>query len=134
MRLRTLITGYVLALALLLFAQKRHIEAVQPAGYRAVVDLSHTINEKVPNFELSEKPAYQAKTVATIEKNKVFARTISLPEHFGTHIDAPAHFAHGLWTVDQIPAERLVAALVMIDVSANAKNNRPHILENRKGW
>jgi kynurenine formamidase len=123
MRLRTLITGYVLALALLLFAQKRHTEAVQPSGFHAVVDLSHSINENVPNFELSEKPAYHAKTVATIEKDGFFARTISLPEHFGTHIDAPAHFARGLWTVDQIPAERLVATLVVIDVSANAKNN-----------
>jgi kynurenine formamidase len=123
MKIRTLVTGYVLALALFLFAQQRPSEVVQPAGFHAVVDLSHTINGNVPNFELSEKPAYQAKTVATIEKDKFFARTISLPEHFGTHIDAPAHFARGLWTVDQIPAERLVAPLVVIDVSGNTKNN-----------
>ncbi len=123
MKIRTLVTGYVLALALFLFAQQRHSEVMQPSGFHAVVDLSHTINGNVPNFELSEKPAYQAKTVATIEKDKVFARTISLPEHFGTHIDAPAHFARGLWTVDQIPAERLVAPLVVIDVSGSTKNN-----------
>ena len=123
MKTRTLITGYVLALTLFLFAQQRHSEIAQPSGFHAVVDLSHTINGNVPNFELSEKPAYQAKTVATIEKDKFFARTICLPEHFGTHIDAPAHFARGLWTVDQIPAERLVAPLVVIDVSASTRNN-----------
>jgi kynurenine formamidase len=34
-----------------------------------------------------------------------------------TRIDAPARFAKSLWTVDQIPAERLLAPLVVLDVS-----------------
>jgi kynurenine formamidase len=46
-----------------------------------------------------------------------------LPEHFGTHIDAPAHFARGLWTVDQIPTERLMAPLVVLDVGVKVKEN-----------
>jgi kynurenine formamidase len=122
MRTRTFVVGYVLALALFLFAQ-RHPDAAQPTGFHGVVDLTHSINASVPTYELAEKSAYQVKTVATIEKNKYFARNISLPEHFGTHIDAPAHFARGGWTVDQIPAERLVAPLVVLDVSAKVKGN-----------
>ena len=123
MKTRTLVTGYILALALFLFAQQRHSGAVQPSGFHAVVDLTHTISAQVPTFEASQKPQYRAETVATIAKDQYFARNISLPEHFGTHIDAPAHFARGLWTVDQIPAERLVAPLVVLDVSASVKNN-----------
>jgi kynurenine formamidase len=122
MKIKTFVIGYVLALALFLFAQ-RHTDAAQPAGFRAVVDLTHTVNANVPTFDVEEKPVYQVKTVATIEKNKYFLRNISLPEHFGTHIDAPAHFAKGGWTVDQIPAERLVAPLAVLDVAANVKNN-----------
>jgi kynurenine formamidase len=41
----------------------------------------------------------------------------------GTRIDAPARFERGLWTVDQIPAERLLAPLVVLDVSANIENH-----------
>ncbi|HLQ52279.1 MAG TPA: cyclase family protein, partial [Terriglobales bacterium] len=122
MKIRTFVIGFVLALALFLFAQ-HHPEAAQPAGFHVVVDLTHAINENVPTYELAEKSAYHVKTVATIEKDKYFARNISLPEHFGTHIDAPAHFARGMWTVDQIPPERLIAPLVVLDVSATAKNN-----------
>jgi kynurenine formamidase len=122
MKIRTFVIGCVLALALFLFAQ-HHPEAAQPAVFHDVVDLTHTINEKVPTFEPAEKSPYHAKTVATIEKDKYFARDIALPEHFGTHIDAPAHFAWGTWTVDQIPPERLLAPLVVLDVSSNVQNN-----------
>jgi kynurenine formamidase len=122
MKIRTFIVGYVLALALLLFAQ-RHGETAPSTGIREVVDLTHTINAQVPTYEAETKPAYQVKTLATIAKDGYFAREICLPEHFGTHLDAPAHFVQGTWTVDQIPAERLVAPLVVIDVSENAKGN-----------
>jgi len=122
MKFRTFIVGCALALTLLLFAQ-RHEPSVQPSGFRAVVDLTHAINPQIPTYEPTDKPAYQARTVATLEKDGYFARDISLPEHFGTHLDAPAHFARGMWTVDQIPPERLVAPLVVIDVTANPKSN-----------
>ena len=41
----------------------------------------------------------------------------------GTRIDAPARFAKSLWTVDQIPAERLIAPLVVLDVSQKTQQN-----------
>ena len=122
MKIKTFVIGYVLALALFLFAQ-RHTDAAQPGGFRAIVDLTHTVNAKVPTFDVAERTAFHVETVATIEKNKYFLRNISLPEHFGTHIDAPAHFAKGTWTVDQIPPERLIAPLVVLDVTANVKKN-----------
>lgn len=121
-KIRTFIIGYVLALALLVFA-KHHTQSVPPSEFRQVIDLTHALNPQVPTYELSAKPAYQTRTVAAIAKDGYFAREISLPEHFGTHLDAPAHFIQGLWTVDQIPAQRLVAPLVVIDVSQNVKGN-----------
>ena len=122
MKFKTFIIGYVFALALFLFAQ-RHPDASSPVGFRGVIDLTHTVNPNVPTYEAGENAAYQVRTVATIEKDKYFARNISLPEHFGTHIDAPAHFAPGSWTVDQIPVERLVAPLVVIAINDNVHNN-----------
>jgi kynurenine formamidase len=127
MRVRALIIGYALALALLLFAQRRP-EAKPVSMFHAVVDLTHTLNSSVPTFDLSAEPVYKAKVVATIAKDKYFAREISLPEHFGTHIDAPAHFVPGLWTVDEIPAERLVAPLIVVDVSAKVAQNPDYLV------
>jgi kynurenine formamidase len=122
MKAKTFIVGCALALALLLFAQ-RHENSSPGSGFHSVVDLTHTIDAQTPTYEVSATPDYQAKNVATIEKDGYYAREISLPEHFGTHLDAPAHFARGLWTVDQIPPERLVAPLVVVDATAGAKGN-----------
>jgi kynurenine formamidase len=127
-RIRPFVIGYALALALFLFAQQRHATPTQPGGFRAIVDLSHTMNAQVPAFEPSARPLYQAKTIATIAKDKYFARSICLPEHFGTHIDAPAHFVPGLWTVDQIPPDRLIGPLVVLDVRAGAKNDPDYLV------
>jgi len=122
MKARTFIVGSALALALLLFAQRRETSPAATA-FHEVLDLTHTLDAQVPTYELSEKPAFRATTVATLDKDGYFAREISLPEHFGTHLDAPAHFARGLWTVDQIPPERFVAPLVVLNAMAGAQAN-----------
>ena len=50
--------------------------------------------------------------------------TISTPEHGGTHLDAPIHFAKDHLTIDEIPLKSLTGDAVVIDVSENAlKNN-----------
>ena len=45
------------------------------------------------------------------------------PEHGGTHIDAPRHFAKDGMTVDELPIENLMGNLVVINVTAQAKKN-----------
>jgi kynurenine formamidase len=45
------------------------------------------------------------------------------PEHGGTHLDAPIHFAEGGHTTEQIPLERLIAPAVVIDVAASASRD-----------
>lgn len=136
MKIQTFVIGCALALALLLFAQQRRTETVLPSGFRAVVDLTHTINDKVPPFSLSQSANYKITVEDTIEKDKVFVRKFSMPEHYGTHIDAPAHFAAGLWTVDQIPAERLIAPMVVLDISSKAKTDADYQLsvEDIASW
>lgn len=46
--------------------------------------------------------------------------SLSTPEHGGTHLDAPVHFAEGGETTDQVPIDRLVSPAVVIDISAQA--------------
>jgi kynurenine formamidase len=107
MKIRTLIVGYALALALFLFAQ-HHPAQSSASGFRSVVDLTHSLDGRA----LTYKPEVSAFRVRT-----------SSPQQFATGIEAPARFARGLWTVDQIPTERLIAPLVVLDVSANTANH-----------
>ena len=45
---------------------------------------------------------------------------ISTAEHGGTHLDAPIHFSRGGMSAEQIPLDRLIAPVVVVDVSARA--------------
>ena len=42
---------------------------------------------------------------------------------WGTHVDAPAHFARGKRTLDQIPIEEMLLPLVVIDIHEKADEN-----------
>lgn len=84
--------------------------------FRAVVDLTHDLNDRSPNWEGTAESPYQARELGNIERDGYYSRVFTTQEHYGTHLDAPAHFAAGAWTVERIPVERLVRRLVVIDV------------------
>ena len=56
------------------------------------------------------------------------ANSFSTPEHGGTHIDAPIHFSEQGWTLDEIPIDRFLGPVIVIDVSARVKKNRDYRL------
>ncbi|MFN5621317.1 MAG: cyclase family protein, partial [Flavobacteriales bacterium] len=43
--------------------------------------------------------------------------SLSTPEHGGTHLDAPVHFAEGRESTDAVPLTSLTGEAVVIDVS-----------------
>jgi kynurenine formamidase len=58
------------------------------------------------------------------------------PEHGGTHLDAPYHFAEKGLTADQIPLRRLIAPAVVLDVRKQAAANSDYRLTqiDVKAW
>ena len=121
MKAGVFLLGCVLLVPALVMAQEGR--SVRLLSHGKVVDLTHTLDESTPTFEETKEPVYRTKIVATIDKQHYFARDICLSEHFGTHLDAPAHFARGHWTVDQIPPERLIAPLVLLDLSSKVERD-----------
>jgi kynurenine formamidase len=114
MRFRTFIVGLVLSLVVFLFAQRHPDIAAQPSQFRGVVDLTHVIDLSIRPGDLKDS-AYGEHPVAL--------RNHSSGEQLATQIDAPAQLARGMWTVDQIPAERLIASLVVLDVRQQVEND-----------
>ena len=51
------------------------------------------------------------------------SNAFSSPEHGGTHLDAPVHFAKGKWSVDEIPLEQLTGEAVVMDVQDKTNGN-----------
>ncbi len=59
-------------------------------------------------------PPVAAETYATHEKDGYYARRVCMPEHAGTHVDAPIHFYPGGIDASSIPAWRLIAPALVI--------------------
>src|SRR5713226_2096462 len=98
------------------------------SGKTRVLDLSYAISDKLVPWPGDEKFFY-VNVNATTEKNGYFTRSFWMLEHYGTHLDAPAHFPPGKATVDQIPAKQLMGPAVVLDVRAEGA-----IVLLRTGW
>ena len=54
--------------------------------------------------------------------------TFSAPEHGGTHLDAPVHFAAKGLSADKLSLDQLTGDAVVIDVSAKALKDRDYLI------
>jgi len=88
-------------------------------GSTRVVDMTYALNAQLPAWP-GDGRAFEAKVEATPEKDGYFARSFWTLEHYGTHMDAPAHFPPGKEFLDQIPVTHLFAPAVVIDVREEA--------------
>jgi kynurenine formamidase/mono/diheme cytochrome c family protein len=92
------------------------------SGHAHIYDLTHVISSKTPAYDGSQD-SYQYKKLADIDKDGYTLGVVTIPEHFGTHIDAPAHFIRGKQTVDQLDPGKLIAAAIVIDVRDKVREN-----------
>jgi kynurenine formamidase len=84
-------------------------------GATRVVDMTYAINGRLPAWPGDDK-TFEAQVIATPEKDGYLARSFWMLEHYATHMDAPAHFPPGKFTLDQIPVAHFFGPAVVIDV------------------
>ncbi|MEA4896084.1 MAG: cyclase family protein [Oscillospiraceae bacterium] len=78
-----------------------------------VVDLTHTISEKMPVFPGTELPKLSA--ACTVEENGFKETLLYMYSHTGTHIDAPAHMFKDGTTLDSFDAAQFAGNALIID-------------------
>jgi kynurenine formamidase len=84
-----------------------------------VVDLTYAFDEHTLYWPNSPS-AFELKKLAfgpTPGGYFYASNSFCAPEHGGTHLDAPIHFAEHGRTIDQIPPRQLIAPAVVIDVT-----------------
>ncbi len=100
----------------------REVSSILDLRAVRLVDLTHPFDEKTLYWPTS--PSSFALTRLAFGKTEAgyfyAANSFSTPEHGGTHLDAPIHFAKGGRTTDQIPLSQLVAPGAVIDVRSQA--------------
>ena len=87
-----------------------------------IVDLTQTLGVQTALWPGSRSVAVH--TTATLAKDGYYLRDVDIPEHAGTHLDAPSHFTEEGQDVDAIPVSRLVVPAVVIDVSDEVGDDR----------
>ncbi len=85
-----------------------------------IIDLTHTINEKMPVYPGTEKP--KLTEANTYEKDGFKETLLTMFSHTGTHVDAPAHLFNGNLTLDEIPASAFVGKALVIDCKSFGKD------------
>ncbi len=127
MRKTWLVCGILVAGALGIALRGEHrappaLNLADLATGRVVVrDLGYPVGPDSPVWPDSEP--FVAHVVATLARQGYFARTVCLPEHFSTHLDAPAHFPGGHQTVEQLDVRHFVVPAVVMDVEAQVRRN-----------
>jgi kynurenine formamidase len=100
-----------------------------PEGAR-MVDLTHPFDEQTLYWPTSPS-GFELEVLSHGKTPGGFfyaANKLSAPEHGGTHLDAPIHFAEGKSTAEAIPLSRLVAPAVVIDITRKASADADALL------
>jgi kynurenine formamidase len=92
-----------------------------------VVDLTHELAQGMPDFH-GDEHAFKYQQTYSIAKDGYANGTFSMPEHLGTHIDAPSHFMQGGTSIDKIPAAKLILPCVVIDVRKEVEDDPDYCL------
>ncbi len=95
-----------------------------------IVDLTYAFSDRTLYWPTSPS-GFELRSLSrgTTEGGYFYsANLLCAPEHGGTHLDAPIHFAEAGESVDQIPVERFVGPLAVIDVRTEAAADRDYRL------
>ena len=106
------------------------------AGQAVTVDLSYPLNKVSPHWPGEGYSAFRFQVIATLEADGVYSGAFSMPEHLGTHIDAPNHFEAGGPAVDEIQLQHLIAPLVVVDIQKACLANPDYrlSLDDLESW
>lgn len=97
------------------------------SGKARVVELSHDLSADTPTFG-GERDAFRYEKLSEVDRDGYASGAVRLPEHFGTHVDAPGHFIKGGATIDHIDVRRFIAPVAVIDIRRQAQQNADYRL------
>lgn len=94
------------------------------------VDLTHTYDSTTLYWPNNAKGFEHTTDAAGVTPLGYYYSSYSIctPEHGGTHLDAPIHFAEDKLTIDKLPLSSLTGPAVVIDISEKALKDRDYLL------
>ncbi|XP_045138655.1 isatin hydrolase-like isoform X2 [Portunus trituberculatus] len=87
------------------------------------IDLGHEVNENSMHWVTDEPFKWERQRSGYKDGIWYESNRFCTPEHLGTHIDAPLHFAYNKWSVGDIPLEHLICQGVVVDIRDKVKKD-----------
>ena len=77
-------------------------------------------------------PPFATEVIGEYERDGYYSRAIRVPEHSGTHFDAPAHFDPRGQRAHEVEADRLVVDCAVVDVAGEARADPDYALTRER--
>jgi kynurenine formamidase len=109
------------------------MRALQAIQSRRIVDLTHAFEPGIPHWP--GFPDEQRETIFSYEEGEgtigkgFLAHRYTHVGQWGTHCDAPAHFAKDKRTIDKIDPGEMILPLVVLDVHEQVESNPDYTLK-----
>jgi kynurenine formamidase len=94
-----------------------------------IVDLTQQLHPAIPYWPGDGYGPFRYAAINVLERDGKAAGVFEMPEHMGTHVDAPNHFVASARSIERIPVEDLVRPAVVLDISARAASDAGTLLE-----
>ncbi len=124
---------YLLMLGLVVGCQPSAPEPApqaEPFPNGKLVDLTYAFDEETVFWPTAEGFKLNIDARGMTEAGFYYeANSFFTAEHGGTHLDAPVHFSEGKHAADEIPLDRLMGPVVVVDVSAACAENRDYQIQ-----
>jgi len=106
------------------------------ADEMTVVDLTHAVSAEAPYWPGAPRSPFTHDTLSAHADGAPSMAAYAVPEHFGTHFDAPVHGGIGLPSVDLVPTDQLFGPAVVIDVTRQVETNEDYTLsaDDVRAW
>jgi kynurenine formamidase len=112
------------------------LEVLADLARLRVIDLTHALHPAIPYWPGDGYGPFRYVQINTLMRDGKAAGLFEMPEHMGTHIDAPSHFVASPMSVDRIPLDQMLRPAVLFDIAERAALNPSAVLEPADvyGW
>jgi kynurenine formamidase len=115
-------------------------QAYETIASKRFVDLTHTFSPDIPHWHGFPKETVRTLYWYTPKPGRLgsgfFAQEFCHVGQWGTHVDAPAHFAPGKRTIDEIAPKEMFMPLVVLDVHEKVARDPDYVLtmDDVRAW
>ena len=104
-------------------AQETALDIFGALARLRLVDLSQPLHPAIPYWPGEGYGPFRYTAINVLSRDGKAAGVFEMPEHMGTHVDAPSHFVDSPMSIERIPLERLIRPAVVFDISSRAASD-----------